>query len=108
MTMKRNSHAFDLKISRIREALINIGPMRPGSLTRQYRKPAEKKLPFWQLNYMRHMKSKSEYIREEHVQAIRKELAEYKRFKKLVEAWIDIGIEQSRARMLVEKEKKVR
>ncbi len=44
-------------------ALINelseMGPMRQGSLTLQYKAPAEKKGPYYQLSYTHKMKSRT-------------------------------------------------
>jgi len=90
------------RIREIKREIAKTGPMRPGSLSRQYRNSAEKKLGYWQLNFMRRMKSRSEYVRDEHVEAVRAELDTYKTFKLLVEEWIDLAIEQSRLKMNLE------
>jgi hypothetical protein len=37
----------------VKKKLVELGPMRPGKLSQQYRKPAEKEIPFWQMNYTR-------------------------------------------------------
>ncbi len=96
---------IERRITRIKEGLAEIGPMRPGSLTQQYKVPKEKKGPYWQISFTRNMKSKSEYVRAECVPDIRKQIAAYKRFKKLTEEWIDLGIELSKLNMLRDKKK---
>jgi hypothetical protein len=73
--------------------------MRPGSLTRQYRNPGDKLGPYYQLSYTHTMKSRTEYVRVEFVDQLREQIAEYKRFKKLVEEWVALGIEQSKLQM---------
>ena len=88
-------------IDRIKRALLEIGPMRPGSLTRQYKDPQHHTGAYWQISYTRRMKSRTEYVRREWVQEIRRQAATHKRFKRLVEQWIDLSIEHSRLTMQV-------
>jgi len=91
------------RIGRIKQALVKIGPMRPGSLTRQYKKPKEKSGPYWQISYTRNMKSKSDYVRADCLPDVRRQIAAYKRFKKLIEEWVDLSIEASKLNMLFDK-----
>jgi len=79
--------------------------MRPGSLSRQYKIPKEKVGPYWQISYTRNMRSRTDYIRQECVVDIRKEIATYKRFKRLVDHWIDLSIERSKPDMQIAKGK---
>jgi len=96
---KSRKRDIDKRIREIKKTLSKTGPMRPGSLSRQYHKPAEKKQGFWQLNYMRRMKSRSESVRDEHVDTVRLELDAYKNFKALMDEWIELAIERSRLNM---------
>ncbi len=91
------------RIARFKQALTKISPMRPGSLTRQYKDPKTKSGPFWQISYTRNMKSRTEYVRQECVDDIRKQIATYKRFKKLMDEWIDLSIDASKLNMLKDK-----
>lgn len=86
------------RIERVKRQLGELGPMRPGSITRQYRKPKEKQQPFYQISYTHKMKSRTEYLRKEHLPSIRKERANFKRFKKLTEQWIDLALQLSKIR----------
>jgi len=99
---------IERRIGRIKEMLTKIGPMRPGSLTRQYKNPKEKSGPYWQISYTRNMKSKSDYVRADCLAQIRKEIVAYKRFKKLIEEWIDLGIEASKLNSILDKNKRSR
>jgi hypothetical protein len=54
------------------------------------------------------MKSRTEYIRKEWVDKIREQIEIYKRFRKLIEEWIDLSIEYSQLRMKRVKEAKKR
>lgn len=92
---------IDTRINRIKEELRKIGPMRPGSLTRQYRDPANSAGAYWQVSYTHQMKSRTEYVRKEWVSEVRKQIAMHKRFKRLVEEWIDLSIEQSKLTMQI-------
>ena len=44
---------IEQRIVRIKAALQAIGPMRPGSLTRQYRDPETRTGAYWQISYTR-------------------------------------------------------
>ena len=92
-----------LRIERIKEALSHIGPMRPGSLTRQYKDRKNKTGAYWQISYTRQMKSRTGYVRGEWVPEIRRQIATHKRFKRLVDQWIDLSIEQSQLTMKIAK-----
>jgi hypothetical protein len=92
---------IDRRIERIKKALSHIGPMRPGSLTRQYQDRQNKTGAYWQISYTRQMKSRTEYVREEWVPTIRRQIATHKRFKHLIDQWIDLSIEHSRLTMQI-------
>ena len=51
------------RIKKIKEELREIGPMRPGTLSREYKSPRKKAGAYWQLSYTRKMKSRTEYVR---------------------------------------------
>lgn len=100
---ERTIRRIDARIVRIKEALRAIGPMRPGSLTRQYRDPQARSGPYWQISYTRHMRSRTEYVRPEWVDETRRQIAAYKRWKRLVDAWVDLAIERAQLLMRMER-----
>ena len=100
MSQKR-SQQIEQRIDRIKRALLDIGPMRPGSLTRQYKDPQHHTGAYWQISYTRRMKSRTEYIRPEWVKEVRRQTTTHKRFKRLVDQWIDLRIEHSRLTMKI-------
>ena len=104
MSSKRITQ-IEHRIARIKETLAGLGPMRPGSLTRQYKNPQEKSGSYWQLSYTRAMKSHSAYVRQDQVANVRREIANYKRFKRLTEQWIDLEIERSKWNLQPEKKR---
>jgi hypothetical protein len=87
---------IERRILRIKQELQKIGPLRPGSLTKQYKDPEKKTGPFWQLSYTRAMRSRTDYIRKNEVKEIRKQIAAYKRLKSLTAEWVDLSIELSK------------
>jgi hypothetical protein len=89
---------IEKKICSLKQSLACAGDMRPGSLSVQYRNPAEKKTPFNQISYTHKGRSRSEYVRPENVKAVRREIAAYKRFKNAVEELVALSIEASRLR----------
>ena len=93
---QRRARQIERRIDRIKKGLLEIGAMRPGSLTRQYKDPQQHTGAYWQISYTRQMKSRTEYVRQESVTEIRRQIATYKRFKHLVDEWIDLSIEHSR------------
>ena len=103
---KKRTGQIERKLARIKEALGQIGPMRPGSLTRQYRNPKERTGAYWQISYTRQMKSHTEYVRSEWEPDIREQITNYKRFTRLIEQWIDLSIECSKLRMQIDKQER--
>ena len=105
MDKEKRIRQIEQKIVRIKEELGKIGPMRPGSLTRQYRDPEKGTGAYWQISYTRDMKGRTEYIRPEWVTQIRKQIATHKRFRRLIDQWVDLGIEHSKLTMQIAKTK---
>ena len=95
---------IEKKIEKIKQELQSIQHMRPGSLTRQYRNPKDKTGAYYQLSYTHKMKSRTDYVRPEFVLQIKEQICEYKRFRELVDQWIELSIQHSK--MQIEKAKK--
>ena len=102
--MQKKLARIDQKIGKIKEELRTIGEMRPGSLTYQYQKPKEKKGGFYQVSYTYQMKSRTEYVRPEFVVDLKKQIAMFKRFKKLIQLWTDLAIKHSQLKIKLAKE----
>jgi len=73
------------RIEKVKEELMRIGEMRPGSLTMQYQKPAEKQGGYYQISYTYKMKSRTEYVRPEFVEDMKVQVENFKRFKTLTQ-----------------------
>lgn len=89
----------EAQIQQIKRALLALGPMRPGAISRQYRQPKERRRPFYQISYTHRMRGRSEYVKPENLSALRRETANFKRFKKLISRWIDLALKASQLRV---------
>jgi hypothetical protein len=95
---------IEKRIATIKADLVEIDEMRPGSLSRQYKDPANQRGAYYQLSYTRDMKSRSEYVARDAVDDVRRQLENYKRFKELTSEWVDLCIEHSRLKMKLARE----
>jgi len=82
----------------LKQRIIDLGDMRPGTLSVQYRNPAEKRIPFNQISYTHKGRSRSEYVRPENLEVVRREIEAYKRFKTILNQLVDLSIQASRLR----------
>ena len=103
MTQKRLTQ-IDRRIETIKARLAAIDEMRPGSLSRQYKDPANQSGAYYQLSYTRDMRSRTEYIARDALSDVRRQVDNYKRFKALTEEWVDLSIEHSRLTMRLARE----
>lgn len=87
------------RIEKIKTELIALGPMRPGSLTLQYKDPHNQRGPYYQLSYTRDLKSRTDYIARDNAPEVRRLIGNYKRFKALTAEWVDLSIERSQLEM---------
>jgi hypothetical protein len=98
---------IEKRIRKIKKELMELGELRPGSLSQQYNvcgkaicrckdpKNPRRHGPYYQVSYGRKGKSSSTFVRPEDVAAVKKQLANYKKLMQLVNLWIDLGLEQS-------------
>lgn len=103
--MSRQLKRIEERIEKLKKEVLALGPMRPGSITRQYRLPKEKQRPFYQISYTHRMRSRSEYVRPENLAALRKETASFRRFKMLVERWVNLALAASQLRVCLASQK---
>ena len=91
--------ALDQQIEQIKRDLQKVGPMRPGSLTKQYRLPRRQVGPFYQLSYTHQMKGHTRYVRPQFVSEVRQQIAQYKKFKNLTSRWVTLAMARSQLAM---------
>lgn len=65
---------IEKRIQTIKARLQDLCPMRPGSLTKQYRNPEKGTGEFFQISYTHKMKSRTEYVRPRFVSQVREQI----------------------------------
>jgi hypothetical protein len=96
---KSQIHQLEKRIEKLLEKLVRIGPMRPGSISKQDRDRENQKGVYYQLSYTHKMRSRTEHVWPEHLKELRAENAEYKKFKQLTGELIDLSIELSKGKI---------
>ena len=103
---------IDHRITAIKAELAALGPLHPGSITRQYNvcgnptcrckaDPAQRHGPYSQLSYGHQRKSTSTFVRAPDLAAVEQQLRNYERLRALVDEWVGRSIERARlARVL--------
>jgi hypothetical protein len=87
------------EIERIKTQLGQIGVIRPGSLTRQYKDPQRQTGAYYQVSYTHRMKSRTAYVRATFVKEVGQQIRDYNKLKQLIERWVALGIEHSQLSM---------
>jgi len=89
------------RIASVRREIANVGDVRPGHLSIQYRRSGTrnvKEIGYNQLSYTFGGRSRTEYVRDEDLARVRREVAEFHRFRKLCDEFVALSIELSKAR----------
>ena len=106
--MKTNQRvqAIEQKIQNLKTQLGALGALRPGSLSRQYhvcRKPGcrcqdpdnpRRHGPYYHLDYVHHGKKTTRFVRTEQLPKVRRQLANFKKLRHLVDQWITLSLEK--------------
>jgi len=87
------------QIEHIKQQLQKIGEMRPGSLTRQMVSQNNQKYPYYQISYTYNMRSRTEYVKKEFVGDLKRQIKNYRNFKKLTKRWVDLAILHSKLKI---------
>ena len=95
---------MERRIEKIKALLSGIGEMRPGTLTQQFKDPENQTGPYYQLSYTLDMKSRTDYVSKDSVPDVRRQVANYKRFKELCAQWVALGVEHSKLKIKLKKD----
>ena len=99
---------WEKEIENIRQELLRLGPMHPGSLSQQYHacgNPAcrchhptqpKKHGPYNKLTYVHGGKPVCRFVHPAHVKEVKARLAAYKTFRTLTDRWIALSIERGK------------
>lgn len=95
---------WQARIARIKQEIIDLGPMRPGSISEQYNvcgnprcickdpENPKKHGPYFQLSYTHQGKSTTEFVTKENVDEVRGQVNNYHLFKALIKEWIELSV----------------
>lgn len=97
--MKTEMEELDARIERIKGELQQLGAMRPGSISQQYRQAKSGRQSFYQLSYTHRMKHHTEHVRLEELETLQQETANFKRFRELTSAWVEAALALSRLKV---------
>ena len=110
MTTTHRIQQLEHRIDHIKTQLQRLGPMRPGSLSRQYnvcgktgcrckdpRNP-QRHGPYYKLSYAHQGRFSSQFVRREDLRWVRAELANFKRFRKLTADWVSLSLQVAKAK----------
>jgi hypothetical protein len=115
---KKDLKQIEKQILKIKKELMELGELRPGSLSRQYnvcgnlnckckdKTNPQRHGPYYQISYVRRGKSSSSFVRKEFVSEVKEQLSNYKRLRELVDQWIDLGMQYSEKKMKLAKQNK--
>lgn len=92
------------KIQKLKQSIAALGSLRPGSVTQQIAGgPGRKPRKYWQISYTYKMRSRTDYLRDDLAEDVKKETLEYKKFKKIVNEIIELSIQLSKEKIEIAK-----
>jgi hypothetical protein len=102
-TSIRRQH-LERQIAKIKEDLAQLGPLHPGSLSRQYNvcgkpgcrckdpKNPRRHGPYYKVSYVYRGQFSSRFVPRDQAKAVRAELGNYKRLRELTEKWVGLSL----------------
>ena len=85
-------------IAGVKREIARLGDMRPGHLSVQYRRSGKREIGYNQLSFTFAGRSRTEYVRDDDLPRVRKEIATFHRFRELCDELVGLSVEASRAR----------
>ncbi len=81
------------KIERLKEKIVRLGDMRPGSLTRQTRSWGKS---YWQISWTHRGKGGTGYVSKEKYREVKKQTDNYRKFREMSLKLVDFYLELAR------------
>jgi hypothetical protein len=116
MTTKDKLKTLEKQIAALKAELLAVGPMRPGSLSRQYNvcgnpkcrckdlENPKKHGPYYQLSYVHRGQHTTQFVKAEQVALVRGHIENYRKYKKLTQRWIDWALKHAKLSLLTGKQ----
>lgn len=112
--MAVTQESLEKRIQKIKQQIGELGDLRPGALSQQYNvcgspgcqckaSPPIKHGPYYQISFTRHGKSSSQFVREEDLNEVQRQLENYRRLRELVDQWITLSAQLSTLRLRVKR-----
>jgi hypothetical protein len=112
--MNRRAEVLQRQVERIKQELLELGDLRPGSLSEQFnvcgtpgckckKSPPQKHGPYYQVSYTRKGKSGTKFVKRPQVATVKRQLRNYARMRELVDRWVEAATELSELRLGEEK-----
>ena len=98
----KTERGLERRIEKIKRDLMQLGDMRPGSLTMQTRKWGGE---YCQLSYTHRGKGHTQYVSKEKRKEVERQTANYKKFRKLTQEWVELAMELCRLKTTRDVEK---
>src|SRR6266700_1493236 len=109
-SMAVSQESLEKRIRNIKHQISELGDLRPGALSKQYNicgnpncrckaNPPIKHGPYYQISFSRHGKSSSQFVREEDLKEIQRQLENYRRLRELIDEWITVPAQLSTLRL---------
>ncbi len=97
---------LERQIDALRQKLLRLGPIHPGSVSRQYQvcakpgcrcmdpKNPQRHGPYYKLAYVHRGKPVCRFVRADCATEVQRRLANYKVFREIIDAWIALAIQR--------------
>jgi len=104
MTTTFRQRQIERKIVEIKQALAGLGPLHPGSLSRQYNvcgkpgccckdpKNPSRHGPYFKVSYAYRGRFSSRFVSRDQAKTVRVELANYKQLRELTDKWVGLSL----------------
>lgn len=100
--MSKRRLNLEAEIKAIKKEILLLGDLRPGTLTAQYNTcgnptcrckddSSARHGPYHQLSYTRNGQSKTEYVKQAHVERVNEQIKNYTRLQTLIKRWVDLS-----------------
>jgi len=104
--MNRRIEVLERQVERIKQELLELGDLRPGSLSEQFnvcgtpgckckKSPPQKHGPYYQVSYTRKGKSGTKFVKRQQVATVKRQLRNYARLRTLIDRWVEAATELS-------------
>ena len=94
------------RINEVKRMMHELGPMRPGSLSRQKHRAGGEGAAYYQASYTFRRKGYTDYVRAEDYPRVKKETENFRRFKELCDALVELSIRWSKSKTAPRRTKK--